>query len=156
MRNIKTDQAANAVAYACASKYPSSTGSVNPAKVRCNGEEVDTNKTGTVEFPVPNEFGILKIVKLNWEPLYKHSSDNIFKVYIQHSYPFNINGFYLQGYNERRDADSTYWCSGMITPNAVGAAKCQNVQSTSKTFSVKSVVTPEVNIYELSRSLKKC
>lgn len=156
MKNVKTDQAANAVAYACASKFPSEISNEKPKKLRCNGNDIDPNEFSEVQFPVPNEFGTLKIVKLAWEPLYKYSSENVFRAYIQHSYPYSIQGFYLQGYTSKNAEDASYWCSGTIGSNAVGSAVCQNVQNSSKTFAVKTVVTPRTNVYELLKSIKKC
>jgi hypothetical protein len=156
MKNVKTDSAANAVAYACASKFPSELPTDKPKKLRCNGKEIDPNEFSEVQFPVPNDFGTLKIVKLAWEPIYQYSNQNIFKTYIQHSYPFSIKGFYLQGYTAKNVEDVAYWCGGDIAPNAVGTAICQNVQSSSKTFNVKTVITPRMSVYELLKSINKC
>jgi hypothetical protein len=156
MKNVKTDSAANAVAYACASKFPSELPTDKPKKLRCNGKDIDPNEFSEVQFPVPNDFGTLKIVKLGWEPIYQYSTQNIFKVYVQHSYPYSIRGLYLQGYNSKNAEDASYWCSGEIAPNAVGTAVCQNVQSSSKTFNVKTIITPRMSVYELLKSINKC
>lgn len=156
MKDVKTDQAANAVAYACASKFPSDTKNQKPKKLRCNGEEVDPNEYSISEFDVPNKYGVLRIVRLAWEPLNSYSSETVFRVYIQHSYPYSIQGLYLQGFTSKNKEDATYWCSGRIEPNAVGSAVCQNVQRSSKTFSVSKVLTPNTNYYELLKSLKRC
>jgi hypothetical protein len=156
MKNVKTDQAASAVAYACDSKFPTESKNKKLKMVRCNGRDIDPNEYAEVNFPVPNDFGSIKIIKLAWEPLRNYSNENVFRVYVQHSYPFSIQEFNLQGFTSKNLDDASYRCTGAIVPNAVGAAICQNVQNSSKTFSIKTVTTPQMNLYELHKLLKKC
>ena len=159
MKGVTSDQAANAVIAACKIKFPTqekNSTSVSSNKIKCGKYEVDKTENSRVEFPHPNKFGQLKIVKLGWEETYKYSETKVFKVYIQHSYPFDIGGFYLQGFKSDKSEDLSYYCLGNIGPNKVGFGTCSNVQSSSRTFAVSKVVTPSMNVLDLLKQLNEC
>jgi hypothetical protein len=160
MKGVNNDLAAKAVVMACARKFQASSGHVEKGgaskKVMCGGQEVDKAEAKQAKFPVPNEFGQLKIVKLAWEKTNTYSETLVFRIYIQHSYPFDIEEIYLQGFQSNGLEDASYYCFGRISANALGYAQCANVQDTSKTFNVKSIVTPSTNLLQLLKKLKKC
>ena len=103
---------------------------------------------------MPNIFGTMKVVKIAWET--DGYGQKKFKAYVQHTYPFEIQGFYLQGYDAVSKEDASYWCGGNVSANAVGTAVCANVQTSSKTFGIKAVVTTEQNHLALMKKLKLC
>jgi hypothetical protein len=160
MKGVQSDAAANATITACALKFQTQgNSSQNPKKsnmVRCGSEDVDRTEHARAEFPNPNDFGSLKIIRLAWEEPHNYSAPKVFRVYVQHSFPFDIEGFYLQGYKPDGSEDASYFCRGHIGANAVGYGTCSNIQESSKKFSVKSIVTPEMSTLALMKKLKKC
>ena len=159
MKGTQTEQAALLVANSCASKFKKNENLTSKEYKTCNGNKYEVSDKASVQFPVPNEFGTLKLIRFGWEERYVGSPKDTYKVYIQHSYPFHVAALYFGGYNSQnsKKSDIKYYCTGNAMANAVGVFICQNVRELSKFYRVEEVVTSEVNLIELHEKIgKKC
>ena len=159
MKGTQTEQATMLVANSCASKFKKNESLTSKEYKTCDGNKYSVSDKASVQFPVPNEFGTLKLIRYGWEERYAGSPKDIYKVYIQHSYPFHVAAIYFGGYNSQnsKESDIKYYCTGDAATKAVGVFVCQNVIESSKFYKVEEVVTPEVNLIELHKKIgKKC
>ena len=105
MKGTQTEQASLLVANSCASKFKKNENITSKEYNTCNGNQYEVSKKGSVGFPVPNEFGTLKLIRFGWEQRYAGSPKDIYKVYIQHSYPFHVAALYFGGFNSQNSKD---------------------------------------------------
>ena len=159
MKGTQTEHAALLVANSCASKFKKKDNLTLKEYKTCGASKYEISQMGSVDFPVPNEFGNLKLIRFGWEERYSGGPKDIYKVHIQHSYPFPVAALYFGGYSSQnsKESDINYYCSGNAMANAVAVFFCQNAMGVSKFYRVKSVVTSELNIVELHKMIgKKC
>jgi hypothetical protein len=160
MKGISSDEAAKAIVSACTIKFTPSGGkdekSASSDRVKCGKKEFGRYEFKSIEFPVPNEFGDLKIVNIIWQNNIDTRYESQLWTYIEHNFPFEIQGFYLQGFNDKGVEDASYYCHGRVGAGAVGLGRCAHVQESSKTFSVKAILSSPENVLDLAKRLKIC
>lgn len=160
MKGTSSDEAAKAIVAACTLKHMSpkekESAAQNPTQILCGGYTFDRNQYGHFNFPVPNNFGSVRIVNIIWKKDMETGYQREFRTYIEHNYPFQIQGFFLQGHDSEGKDDASYYCSGHVGTGAVGYGRCAHVQESSKTFSIKSVLTTQGFVYDIAKSLKMC